>query len=143
MIRLFCFALISLFLLSGCGVHGRKMDPAIVCQIQKGDTRTEVESKLGEPDFEDLPENGICKVAYRYDESINDIPSLIPYVNLFAGGPKVRSQYFTIVYNEDIVQECKFTDNTMTISGGFFNMHMRQKPTPGAHPPNSSSTKPK
>lgn len=142
MARFLSLALVVAGLLCGCGIHGNKIDPVVVGQIEKGvTTRAEVESKLGEPDFVDSPiSEGICKIRYNFSENHGDVLSYVPYVNLFAGGQKIRMQDLWITYQNDVVKECRFVDNTMRMSGGFLNIHIRQAPTPGIRSP---TTRPK
>jgi hypothetical protein len=90
---------------------------------------------LGDPDFDELPQNGIRHVMYKYDENHSDVLSMVPYVNIFAGGQKIRSQLLRITYKDDIVQEHEFTDETASFSGGIVNATVRKAPTPGVAPP--------
>ena len=135
MMRFLPLVLIAACIVGGCGNHGHKMDPNVVNSIQNGDSRSEVEKKLGEPDFEDLPDGGICHVRYTFAGDKGDALSCIPYVNMFAGGHQIRLQELEITYKDDVVQKKTFSDNTMRTSGGLVNMRVKQKPTPGAHPP--------
>jgi hypothetical protein len=114
------------------------MDPVVVAQILKGDTRASVVKKVGEASFEDAPKDGICHVIYQFADNKPDAISYVPYLNAFAGGSKGRSQTLSITYKNNIVQELDFTDNTMTRSGGLLSPTFKQKPTPGVNIPPTS-----
>lgn len=140
MMRLLVVVLVASCFFGGCGQHGRMMDPNVVNRFEKGDLRSEVENKLGRPTFENLAKGGVCRVRYHYDGEKSDVLSLVPYVNIFAGGKKIRSQDFSITYRNNVIEECTYTDNTMTLSGGIVNMYVEQAPTPGANPSDMSAS---
>jgi outer membrane protein assembly factor BamE (lipoprotein component of BamABCDE complex) len=136
----FVVVFVVAFLLGGCGVSGTVIDPTAANLIQKGEVRSEVEKRFGEPNYEDSPEGGLCHVRYDYADSRGDLLSYVPYVQMFAGGQKMRAQSLCITYKDGVVQESKFSDTTTTTSGGIFNMQVRQKPTPGSLPPSASGS---
>ena len=120
-----------------CGAvpHGHSLDPSIVNSIKDGDSRSQVEKKLGEPDFVDVTRGGVCQVSYMRNDVRPNPMMMMPIIQFFVSDvQKVRIQKLCITYKDDLVQEHEFSDTTARTTGGIMDMQTRQAPTPGAQP---------
>ena len=115
---------IIVFLLSGCSTSGNQnlkneTPQSLQSKIIKNKTtKTELLTKLGEPDTRTTLDDG--KEQWKYFMSNNQFnaTTFIPVVGLLTGGSQTQSKTLEIDFNGETVSKWTFsTDNNNTKSG--------------------------
>ncbi|HAU3195283.1 TPA: hypothetical protein JDE59_001971 [Salmonella enterica subsp. diarizonae] len=115
---------IAIFSISGCSTSGNqnlKNENAQSLQskiIKNKTTKTELLTKLGEPDTRTTLDDGNEQWRYfMYNNQFNAV-SFIPVVGLFTGGSQTQSKTLDIEFNGQTVSKWSFSsDNNNTKSG--------------------------
>lgn len=115
---------IIVFLLSGCSTSGNQNLKNVTPQslqskiIKNKTTKTELLTKLGEPDTRTTLDDGNEQWRYfMYNNQFN-ASTFIPIVGLLTGGSQTQSKTLEIDFNGETVSKWTFsTDNNNTKSG--------------------------
>lgn len=115
---------IIVFLLSGCSTSGNQnlkneTPQSLQSKIIKNKTtKTELLTKLGEPDTRTILDDGNEQWRYfMYNNQFN-ASTFIPVVGLLTGGSQTQSRTLEIDFNGETVSKWTFsTDNNNTKSG--------------------------
>lgn len=115
---------IIVFLLSGCSTSGNQnlkneTPQSLQSKIIKNKTtKTELLTKLGEPNIRTTLDDGNEQWRYfMYNNQFN-ASTFIPVVGLLTGGSQTQSKTLEIVFKGEIVSKWTFsTDNNNTKSG--------------------------
>ncbi|HAW0405093.1 TPA: hypothetical protein JLJ34_000045 [Escherichia coli] len=115
---------IIVFLFSGCSTSGNQnlkneTPQSLQSKIIKNKTtKTELLTKLGEPDTRTILDDGNEQWRYfMYNNQLN-ATTFIPVVGLFTGGSQTQSKTLEIDFKGEIVSKWTFsTDNNNTKSG--------------------------
>ena len=88
-------------LLVGCSTTGTKMSQAQVETIRVGDTKADVESRIGAPDQVGRSISGEQETwIYSYSKSRPNAKRFIPLLGTFIGGKNVETQTITVAFDQ-------------------------------------------
>jgi len=85
--------------LVGCSTTGTKVSQAEVDTIQVGDTKSDVQARIGAPDQIGKSLNGGETWTYAYTRSSPNAKRFIPLLGTFIGGKNVESQTITVSFD--------------------------------------------
>ncbi|HHH4160046.1 hypothetical protein [Enterobacter cloacae] len=115
---------IIVFLLSGCSISGNQnlkneTPQSLQSKIIKNKTtKTELLTKLGEPDTRTTLNDGNEQWKYFMSNNQFNATTFIPVVGLLTGGSQTQSKTLEIDFNGETVSKWTFsTDNNNTKSG--------------------------
>ncbi|EGX4304155.1 TPA: hypothetical protein QCJ74_004861 [Enterobacter mori] len=115
---------IIVFLLSGCSISGNQnlkneTPQSLQSKIIKNKTtKTELLTKLGEPDTRTTLDDGNEQWKYFMSNNQFNATTFIPVVGLLTGGSQTQSKTLEIDFNGETVSKWTFsTDNNNTKSG--------------------------
>lgn len=115
---------IIVFLLSGCSTSGNQnlkneTPQSLQSKIIKNKTtKTELLTKLGEPDTRTTLDDGNEQWRYFMYNNQSNASTFIPVVGLLTGGSQTQSRTLEIDFNGETVSKWTFsTDNNNTKSG--------------------------
>lgn len=89
------------FILFGCASSGRKLDPAKVALIQKGQTREDVLALVGSPERMTRTASGQTIFNYMFVHAQAKGTSFIPIAGAFMGGTDVQTQTLIVTFGPD------------------------------------------
>lgn len=85
--------------LTGCSTTGRKVDQTQVNTIKVGDTKADVEARIGAPDQVGRSISGGDNWIYAYSRSRPNAKRFIPLFGTFIGGKNVEAQTITVMFD--------------------------------------------
>ena len=116
--------LLALLTLAGCATVGRKLDPAKIDQIKKGETtREQVLKLIGSPDQMTRDGGGNVTFTYMYLRATTKPESFIPVVGSFVGGVNMQNQTLMLTFDpqgvvKDFVSSYGAQDASFNASSG-------------------------
>jgi outer membrane protein assembly factor BamE (lipoprotein component of BamABCDE complex) len=87
-------------LLAGCSTTGRKVPQAQLDSIRAGDTKADVQARIGAPNQVNRTLTGDETWVYSYSRSTPNQKWLVPVVGPFMGSKNVESQSVTVTFDQ-------------------------------------------
>ncbi|WP_410702552.1 hypothetical protein [Citrobacter braakii] len=118
---------IIVFLLSGCSTSGNQnlkneTPQSLQSKIIKNKTtKTELLSKLGEPDTRTTLDDGNEQWKYFMSNNQFSATTFIPVVGLFTGGSQTQSKTFEIDFKGETVSKWTFSSDNNNTKTGILN----------------------
>jgi outer membrane protein assembly factor BamE (lipoprotein component of BamABCDE complex) len=85
--------------LTACSTSGHKVSQAEVDTIRVGDTKADVQARIGAPDQTSRSLAGGDNWIYAYSRSSPNAKRFIPLLGTFIGGRNVESQTVTVMFD--------------------------------------------
>ena len=95
-----CSGIVMATLVAGCSTSGRKAPQAQVDSIRAGDTKADVEARIGPPSQVSRNLAGDETWVYAYSRSTPNQKWLVPVVGPFLGSKNVESQTVTVRFDQ-------------------------------------------
>jgi outer membrane protein assembly factor BamE (lipoprotein component of BamABCDE complex) len=92
--------MVVLGLMTGCSTSGRKVSQADAEMIRAGDTKQDVQARIGVPDEVSKNLSGETW-TYQYRRSSPNAKRFIPLLGTFIGGKNVETQTVTVKFDQD------------------------------------------
>ena len=105
---------IIVFLLSGCSTSGNQ-------NLKNETTKTELLTKLGEPDTRTTLDDGNEQWKYFMSNNQFNATTFIPVVGLFTGGSQTQSKTLEIDFKGETVSKWTFSSDNNNTKTGILN----------------------
>ncbi|HHE3530049.1 TPA: hypothetical protein ACPDQB_001220 [Yersinia enterocolitica] len=119
--------IIAIFLISGCSTSGnqnlRKETPQSLQSkiIKNKTTKTDIMTKLGEPDTRTTLDDGNEQWRYFMSNNQFNASTFIPVVGLFTGGSQTQSKTLEIDFKGETVSRWTFSSDNNNSKTGILN----------------------